>query len=81
MEEKGDRDGAQALYMKVISAYKDSAVVPRALFGAARIDEQKGAFEEARKKYDTLDADHPQSVWTKLAKNRIIALKVEGKIK
>ncbi len=81
LEEKGDRDAAQGLYMKVVSGYKGSAVVPRALFGAARIDEEKGAFEEARKKYDSLDADHPQSGWTKLAKNRMIALKVEGKIK
>ncbi len=81
LEEKGDRDAAQALYMKVVSAYKSSAVVPRAVFDAARIDEEKGAFEEARKKYDSLDADHPQSGWTRLAKNRIIALKVEGKIK
>jgi TolA-binding protein len=81
LEEKGDRDAAQGMYMKVVTGYKDSAVVPRALFGAARIDEEKGAFEEARKKYDTLDSDHPQSGWTKLAKNRIIALKVEGKIK
>ncbi len=81
LEEKGDRDGAQKLYLKIVSDHKGSAVVPRAVFGAARLDEEKGAFEDARKRYESLDADHPQSGWTKLAKNRIIALKVEGKIK
>jgi TolA-binding protein len=81
MEEKGDGAEAETLYMKVVSGHKNSSVVPRALFGAARIDEAKGAFEDARKKYESLEADHPLSGWTKLAKNRIIALKVEGKIK
>jgi len=81
LEEKGDREGAEALYMSVVNGHKNSAVVPRALFAAGRIDEDRGAFDDARKKYETLDTDHPQSGWTKLAKNRIIALKVEGKIK
>jgi len=80
-EEKGDRDSALALYVKVSASYKDSAVAPRALFNAGRIDEEKGGFEEARKKYEQLDADYPFSSWAKLAKNRVIALKVQGKIK
>jgi TolA-binding protein len=81
LEEKGDAAGAESFYMSVVNGHKGSAVVPRALFAAGRIDEGKGAFDDARKKYETLDTDHPQSGWTRLAKNRIIALKVEGKIK
>jgi TolA-binding protein len=81
LEEKGDKDAAEASYLRVASAYKGCAEAPRALFDAARIDEQKGSFEDAQKKYEELDSDYSMSAWTKLAKNRIIALKVEGKLK
>jgi TolA-binding protein len=81
LEQKGDKAGAQALYMRVTDGYKDSAAAPRALFDAARLDEDKGAFEDAQKKYDTLGTSFASSQWTTLAKNRIIALKVAGKIK
>lgn len=80
-EEKGDVEAAQALYMRAVEKYRDSGASPRALFDAARLDEQKGAWEDARKKYERLDADYPLSSWTKLGKNRIIALKVQGKLK
>jgi tetratricopeptide (TPR) repeat protein len=80
-EEKGDAEAAQALYLRVADGYKDSGAVPRALFDAGRLDEQKGAWEEAQKKYERLESDYSASSWTKLAKNRIISLKVEGKLK
>lgn len=80
-EENGDADGAQGLYMRVADTWKDSGIVPRALFNAGRLDEQKGAWEEAQKKYERLESDYAASSWTKLAKNRIISLKVEGKLK
>ena len=80
-EEKGDADAAQALYMRVADTYKDSGAVPRALFDAGRLDEQKGAWDEALRKYERMESDYASSSWTKLAKNRIIALKVEGKLK
>lgn len=79
-EEKGDTDGAQKLYARVY-AYKDSTVAPRAVFNAGRIDELKGAWAEAQKKYEQMDSLYSQSVWTKLAKNRIVELKVQGKTK
>jgi len=79
-EEKGDADGAQKLYARVY-AYKESTVAPRAIFNAGRIDELKGAWAEAQKKYEQMDSLYSQSVWTKLAKNRIVELKVQGKIK
>jgi len=80
-EEKGDAAGAQKLYQQVSDSYKDSAVAPRALFDAARIDEQKGSFEDAKKKYEQIDGLYPSSIWDKLGKNRVIALRVEGKVK
>jgi TolA-binding protein len=80
-EEKGDAEAAQALYMRVADGYTDSGAVPRALFNAGRLDEQKGAWDEARAKYERLESDYAASSWTKLAKNRIISLKVEGKLK
>jgi TolA-binding protein len=80
-EENGDAEAAQGLYMRVVEKYRDSGASPRALFNAARLDEQKGAWEDARKKYERLDSDYALSTWTKLGKNRIIALKVEGKLK
>jgi TolA-binding protein len=81
LEEKGDRDGALAQYLKIKSEYGDSAVTPRAVFNAGRLQEAKNSFEEARLSYESLEADFSSSEWTKLAKNRIIALRVEGKIK
>ena len=80
-EEKGDTDGAQKLYTRVSVSYKDSTVAPRAIFNAGRIDELKGAWTEAQKKYEQMDGLYSQSVWTKLAKNRVIELKVQGKLK
>jgi len=80
-EEKGDADGAQKLYTQVYVSYKDSTVAPRAIFNAGRIDEQKGAWAEAQKKYEQMDTLYGQSVWTRLAKNRVVELKVQGKIK
>jgi TolA-binding protein len=81
LEQTGNMDGALALYIRIADEYKDSFAAPRALFDAARISEQKNAFDQAQKTYERLGTDYPSSEWTKLAKNRVIALKVAGKIK
>jgi len=80
-DEKGDADNAQKLYVKVYTTYKDSTVAPRAVFDAARLDESKNAWTDAQTKYQSLDTLYAQSAWDKLAKNRIVELKVLGKIK
>ncbi len=80
-EEKGDKDAAGKLYARVYTEYKDSTVAPRALFDAARLDEAKGAWEDAQKKYQSADTLYNQSVWNRLAKNRLVQLKVMGKTK
>ena len=81
LEEKGDTDQAQKLYIQVYTSYKDSTVAPRALFDAARLDEAKSAWTDAQKKYDQVESLYGQSAWTKLAQDRVIELKVQGKIK
>ena len=81
LEEKGDSDGALKLYTRVSQAYQDSPVAPRAMFDTARLDEQKESFDDAHKMYDQIDTLFPSSTWDKLAKNRLIELRVLGKIK
>ena len=81
LESAGDAKTAEDLYVRAATNYKETAVAPRALFDAARLDEQSSAFDNAQKKYDQLGSDYPDSGWTVLAKNRIVALKVSGKIK
>lgn len=80
LEQTGKMDEALALYQKITDQYKDSFAAPRALFDAGRVCEQKGVFDQAKTFYDRLTTDFPQSEWTILAKNRIIELKVAGKI-
>ena len=81
LEEKGDADNAEKLYVQAYTDYKDSTVAPRAIFDAGRLDEAKGAWADAQKKYEQMDTLYSQSVWTKLAKNRLVELKVLGKTK
>jgi TolA-binding protein len=80
-EEAGDLAGASTLYAKVSGTYKDSTVAPRALFDSGRLAEQRGSWSEAQAAYEQIDSLYSQSMWDKLAKNRIIELKVQGKIK
>ena len=80
-EEKGDADTALKLYVKVSSAYKDSTVAPRALFDSGRLYEARSDWTNAQKTYESMDGLYAQSMWTRLAKNRLVELKVLGKIK
>jgi len=80
-EERGDTDSALKLYVQASSDYKDSAVAPRATFDAGRLYEAKNDWVSAQKTYQSMDEAYPQSLWTRLAKNRLIDLKVLGKIK
>ena len=80
-EEKGDTDSALKLYVKASSSYKESTVAPRALFNSGRLYEAKSDWTNAQKAYGSMDGLYAQSVWTRLAKNRLVELKVQGKIK
>lgn len=80
-EEKGDLLEAARLYSRVYGSYKDSTVAPRAMFDAGRVAEARGLWSEAQTAYEGMDSSYGQSIWTKLAKNRLVDLKVQGKIK
>jgi TolA-binding protein len=80
-EEKGDTDNALKLYVQASSSYKDSTVAPRALFDSGRLYETKSDWANAQKAYQSMDGLYSQSMWTRLAKNRLVELKVQGKIK
>jgi predicted negative regulator of RcsB-dependent stress response len=80
-EEKADTDNALKLYVKAAADYKDSTVAPRALFDSGRLYEAKSDWASAQKAYQSMDGLYAQSMWTRLAKNRVVELKVRGKIK
>ena len=80
-EEKGDADAALAFYLRAFQGYKDSTVAPRAMFDAARLYEGKQDWASAQKTYESIDTDYGQSLWNKLAKNRLVELKILGKTK
>ena len=80
-EEKGDASDALKLYLRAFQGSKDSTVAPRAMFNAGRLYEAGQDWTSAQKTYESIDASYGQSIWNKLAKNRLIELKVQGKIK
>ncbi len=79
-DEKGDTDSALKLYVKA-AGYKESTVAPRALFDSGRLYEAKSDWTNAQKAYESMEGLYAQSMWTRLAKNRLVELKVMGKIK
>ena len=78
-EEKGDTDSALKLYVSASSSYKESTVAPRALFDSGRLYEAKSEWTNAQKAYGSMEGLYAQSIWTRLAKNRLVELKVQGK--
>jgi TolA-binding protein len=79
-EETGDLTGSQSLYAAA-AAYTDSPVAPHALFNEGRVAEAQESWAPAQKAYEQLGSVYPGSEWTTLAKNRLITLKVQGRIK
>ncbi len=51
-----------------------------ALFNVGRLNEEKADFEAAKVAYEKLNAINPETQWANLAKTRLIALKIDGKI-
>ena len=79
-EELGDLKQALADYQRVRDRYKDSYLVPHVLFAVGRLLETEGDFAGAQKVYTQLEDEHPESAWTRASRNRIIELKIEGKV-
>jgi TolA-binding protein len=79
-EELDETKKALAVYGQLTGRYKDSLLRPRALFSTGRLLELEGDSAGAKKAYDQLEDEYPLSNWTKAARNRIIELKIKGKI-
>ena len=78
-EELGNLDDAAAGYK---SAYevKDFYEAAHALFSLGRVQEAKEDFVAAAASYQALVDKSPEDSWAKLAKNRLVSLKISGKV-
>ena len=78
-EELGNLDDAAAGY-KSASEVKDFYEAAHALFSLGRVQEAKEDFVAAAASYQALVDKSPEDSWAKLAKNRLVSLKISGKI-
>jgi len=79
-EELNEPDNALANYKLITENYSDNYLLPHALFSLGRIYEQKEEYDLAFSSYNRLEDDYSASNWTKIARNRIIELTINGKI-
>jgi TolA-binding protein len=69
-----------AAYQELADKHPESSLVAHALFSLGRLYEAQEDYENAFQVYDRLEDEHPLSNWTKMGRNRIIDLKVQGRI-
>lgn len=82
-ESAGNLDTALGHVNTLLEDYGDEGPTPeiaRALFTRGRLNEEQQNYEDAADTYNDLVDEHPDSSWTNLARNRIIALKTRGLI-
>lgn len=79
-EQAGDAQAAIEALKSFSERYAGSLLLPHVLFSLGRLYEQQEDFEAALRTYNSLEESFPFSDWTKAGRNRIIALKVAGKI-
>ncbi|SIP99991.1 hypothetical protein SAMN05920897_102155 [Alkalispirochaeta americana] len=78
-EEEGDLEEAKAILLRIARGEgAPSAETARALFNLGRLSEELKTYDDALDFYNQLAGEHPESNWTKLAKNRIIWLTSQG---
>lgn len=78
-EELGNLDDAAAGY-KSAAEVEDFYEAAHALFSLGRVQEAKGDFIAAAASYQALVDKSPEDSWAKLAKNRLVSLKISGKV-
>ena len=78
-EELGNLDDAAAGY-KSASEVKDFYEAAHALFSLGRVQEAKEDFVAAAASYQALVDKSPEDSWAKLAKNRLVSLKISGNV-
>ncbi len=77
-EEQGNLAGAIADEKRITTSSDISAEVPEALFMIGRLYERQNDATNAKTYYNDLIDQYPSSGWTKLARDRIIALAVRS---
>lgn len=78
-EQAGDVQAAIAACERFSARYAESFARPHVLFALGRLYEQQEDFAAAVRTYNSLEEEFPFSDWTKAGRNRIIALKIDGK--
>lgn len=78
-EELGNLDDAAAGY-KSAAEVEDFYEAAHALFSLGRVQEAKEDFVAAAASYQALVDKSPEDSWAKLAKNRLVSLKISGKV-
>ncbi len=79
-EELNESDKALANYKLITEKHSDNYLLPHALFSLGRLYEQKEEYDLALSSYNRLEDGYSASNWTKIARNRIIELTINGKI-
>lgn len=82
-ESAGNTETALGHINRLVERYAGEEPTPeiaRALFTQGRLNEMENNYDIAAEAYNRLVDEHPQSSWTNLARNRIIALKTRGLI-
>lgn len=78
-EERGAPDQAVAHYKLVVDKYTGKTVgIAHSYFSLGRLAEESKDYAQALAYYDKVVSGYPDDDWTKLAKDRIIALKAQG---
>ena len=80
-EELDDSTQALSLLSRLVESYDRTYLAAHALFNVGRLSETTGDYDAALAAYNLLEDEHPLSNWTKLGRNRIIDLKLKGKVK
>jgi tetratricopeptide (TPR) repeat protein len=78
-EEQGANDRAIAAYKRLVAKYEGAAIgFPHAYFALGRLSEATKDYAAAMESYKKIVTTWPDDDWTKLATDRIIALKSRG---
>jgi TolA-binding protein len=79
-EQADDLEQGIAAYRDLSEQFADNFLVPHALFSMGRLYEVNEDYQSAFEVYNRLEDEFPLSNWTKMGRNRIIDLKVKGRI-
>ena len=79
-EEESELSRARARLQRLVTEWSDNMLVPRALFSIGRLEEALADYDAAKAAYDRLTDEHPGSGWATAARNRLIALEVQGRL-